>query len=259
MPKLKFDLINPNFDAYFLNQVRVLTEEQIAAIPQELQLKLFRKGGEINEKNTSKLSFLEKLYVLSNSKKKKWNIVIEDEQGIEPSNYKAVAKKNEITISQSEKLSLEGAFILGNKELADTFHYLNNLNVSPAYSHAIKAKNSNTNYKEFKDAVAYFSQLLMFYEGNKKKMVMQKKIKIPEWYILLYFYDGNKKKGSDIYNFKFKYSFNSSKSQIIHGITNLHRLGYLTKYGELRHASYSITALGKELVNDIFSKFIFSV
>lgn len=260
MEKLRFDILNENFDYYFSDNASKLNEEQIDDLPGFLKFKLFRSRNSFNENNTSKLTLLQKLYVLTKSCKKKWYIVIEDEDkglSIEDFNvFKKSIKKRELTITDSERLQLSGDFVLGSKELMESLAHINYLSVSSAYKFAIKGKNLKSDFVEFKKNALYFTRLLMFYESNKKKMVIQKGFKMPEFYTLLYFYDGVKKKGADVYNTVFKNAYNSSKSQINTGLTRLHNKGYLTKYGSVRHTEYSITPLGVEAVNLILSKYV---
>lgn len=263
MQKLRFDILNENLDLYFADNAAKLNEEQIGGLPELIKFKLFRSRNSFNEKNTSKLTLLQKLYVLIKSCKKKWYIVVEDEENglsIEDFNvFKKSIKKRELTITNSERLQLSGDFILGSKELMESLAFLNYLSVSNAYKFAIKGKNLKSDFVEFKKTASYFTKLLIFYESNKKKMVMQKGFKMPEFYTLLYFYDGVKKKGADVYNIVFKHAYNSSKSQINTGLTRLHHKGYLTKFGSVRHTEYSITPLGIEAVNEILSKYVLDV
>src|SRR6266404_3362279 len=60
----KFEVLSENFDLFFANELDKITPDAKDLLPSDVVFKLFRKGGEVNAKGTSRLSFIAKIYVL---------------------------------------------------------------------------------------------------------------------------------------------------------------------------------------------------
>ena len=64
MLKTRFDLFTENFDLFFASLLPKLSADEREKLPIDVKFKLFRGGGEPNAKNTSKLNFIAKLWIL---------------------------------------------------------------------------------------------------------------------------------------------------------------------------------------------------
>ena len=255
----KYDVIHENFDGYFEQRVTKLTEQQKSLLPRKLMIKLYRRGGKItNSLNTSKLNFLEKIYILFRMFKSRWYIVVEDENGgsLEDwENFRKAVKKKEISENNGNRLVNEGHFFLANKETCDAFSYLNELCTSPAYGYLVKAKN-NTGIAKWKREANYITHFLSSYENKKKSFLINTGLKLPEWYVLVHIYDKNDVPTTGIYKEVYKHSFSASPTQIKTAFGSLQDKKMITKQGYTKGATINITEYGKEVVNNILTKYI---
>lgn len=263
MNKTKTDISAENFDLFFSREFENISPQAKDGLPKDLSFKLFRKGGEFNSKSTSKLGFIEKLFVLWKCLNKRWWIVIEDEhKGISADQFVALKnapKIRDYTIEQSEELIASGTFILASNELCNTFSYLNHLGASGAYNYLIKAKNSPKNkVTEAQKEKSWVANFLANYDGQKKNIVANTGLTIPEFYVLLCLYDGSEVASSSIYKEKFKRAYQSTPSKIKLAFGTLQHRGYITKYGVVKGVKLKITPLGKDVLNGIFDKYIFN-
>lgn len=255
----KYDVIHENFDGFFEQRVRNLTEQQKSILPRKLMIKLYRKGGRIsNLLNTSKLNFLEKLYVLFKIFRSRWYIVVEDESGggfDEWNDFKKAVKKNEISEGNSSRLVNEGHFFLANAEVCDAFSYINKLCTSPAYGYLVGAKN-NVGIAKWKSEMQYIVGFLGNYEARKKAFLINSGLKLPEWYILVHIYNKGDVPTSNIYKEVFKYAFSASATQIKTAFGSLQDKKMIVKQGYTKGATIRITPFGVDTIHQIMSKYI---
>lgn len=249
-----------NFDYYFANEVDNISPAAKDSLPRDISFKIFRGGGKQDSNSTSKLSFITKLYVLWQALNKRFFIVVEDEEnGISTEDFLALRKpqkKRDSSIFMADTLKASGTFILGNKELCDTFAYLNRLSTSPAYNYISKAKNTaSKGAAEWSKQMEYICNFIMTYERNKKTWVADHGISIPEWLVLIYLYHGNEVLGSPIYKNVYKRAYQSSPTKLRRCFSVLQAKGLMQKTGDTSGAKLSITALGKDKVNTILTKY----
>lgn len=260
--KTKFDLLAENLDLYFVNQLCRITPQARESLPKDVQFKLFRKGGEINNKNTSSLSFLGKLYVLWRALRKNIFIVIEgeDSNGLSVEDFvelKRAIKIRDYGVDRTNEYVIpQATFVTGDKQLMESMAYLNNLSNSPAYKYLLRAKNPVPNKAEQnKTASEYVCRFLSHYESNRKKIGYESGLNISEWMVLIALYGGNEVESNSMWKSKYQYSFNSSKTKIKLAVGSLQRRGYIVKYGTTFKAKLQITSLGTSVVNEILQKY----
>lgn len=261
MPHLtRFDLSSESLDLYFVDQFPHLTPEAKDALPKDVIFKLFRKGGAFNSNSTSKLGFLAKLYILWRALNKRFWIVIEDEdRGMTPGQFmelRKVAKERDYSMDQAKTIVLSGTLVLANKELGECLQYLNSLSSSPAYNYLIKTKNSPKNkVAKSTEEKEYIARFLTFWEKNKKNMVSQTGLNMPEIYVLLLLFPGDEVIASSIYQKTFRRAYQSSSGKIKLAFGTLQQRGYIRKYGFIKGAKMQITPMGKDVIVGILNKY----
>jgi coproporphyrinogen III oxidase-like Fe-S oxidoreductase len=258
--KTLFDLSCQNFDYYFANHLEDISPQAKDMLPKDVAFKIFRGGGKVNTLNTSKLSFVAKLYILCKCLRKRWYIVVEDEhRGLSPQeflNLREQLKKRVYTEDATNKLVTTGEFVYGSKELMDTLGYLNTLSTSKAYTFLAKNKNPVVNKShEWSKKMQYIVKFILTYEANKKTWVSQYKIEIPEWYVLISLYEGQEVKSSPIHQVTFRRAYQSSPTKIRKCFAVLQSKGLISKTGDRNGTKLRITALGVDLVNTILEKY----
>jgi len=255
-----YKLENENFDLYVNNEVKKLSEDERKSLPTKLMLKICNRSGRFLARN--KLSFFEKIFTLWKARGKRFYIVIEDEeQGMSLSDfekYRSNELKNKVDReelgSPYEQAKLEGFFVLGTKELCDTFSYMNKTTCSPMYNYLVKAKNfPPSKISQYKQEVNYIVRFLWTYESIKKKLNTSLRLNMPELLILMYLYEGKTMVSSDIHKKVFRYCYQSSVTKIKVSFGTLQNMGMITKIGFKRNAKLSITELGKEKVNQVLN------
>jgi hypothetical protein len=256
----KWDIDNENFSYFFERESDRMTESQRLSLPKELYFKLFNRGGKVDTTSSSKLSFLAKLFILIKALRKRTFILIEDENGMDIEKffeYREALKKYKYDVTSAEGLITDTVFVLCNKEVMDTYSHLNKLSVSPAYNYLIKTKNAGPRNKtaEYISQINYIVKVFSFYESNRKRITMQMGIEFSEWLVLIYLFQGGQMLGSAIYKSWFRYSYNSSSTKIKKAFGTLQHRGFIVKIGESRGAKLEITALGRERVCEILTKF----
>lgn len=261
MPKLNFDIASDNFDYFFEKEVGLMGENQKELLPKELLYKVFSKGQRVNTKSTRKLSFLSKIFILFKALRKRVIIIVEDDaNGMDEEEFfkwKKLTSKQNYGEDNASQLISQAAFILGNKELCDTFHRLNNLSVSPAYSYLINSKNKDyTKPNQWLNAMNYINRFLSNYESNRKKIAMQAGLSMAEWLVLIHIYHGKEVLSSSLYKEYYKYSYNTSATKLKGSYSNLQTRGFIEKIGVTNGAKIKITALGRDKVNEIMAKFV---
>lgn len=261
MSKTRIDLASENFDRYFADNIPKLTPEAKDGLPKDILFKLFRKGGEFNSNSTSKLNFIAKLYILVKCLKKRWYIIVEDEDyGMRLQDFNdlpRLIKERNFDIADGEDLKTSGGFILGANDLMNGFAYLNRLSSSPAYNYILSSKNAPKNKAIESDKKdQYLIRFLINYEGVKKVIVSQTGLNMPELYVLMALYHGNEAVGATFYNDLFKRAYQSSPAKIKLAFGSLQQRGYIHKYGVTRGARLQITALGKDTIRGILDKYL---
>lgn len=260
MQKTLFDIDCEALDIFFDHEMGKISSTAKAELPRDVAFKLFRGGGKLNTKSTSKLGFIAKLYVLWKALNKRWWIVIEDEErGMTPGQFMELRKayrKRDYGLDQARALMASGSLVLANKELGNACSYLNQLSVSPAYNYLVKAKNTPTNkVDKSEQELAYIAKFITFYEGQKKNLVANMGLVMPEFYVLLCLYDGNEVSGNQIYQSRFKRAYQSSPGKIRLAFSTLQSRGFIIKHGRTRGATLQITASGKETIRQCLIKY----
>ena len=257
--KTKFDISHENFDIFFANHLAAITPEAKEKLPRDVVYKLWQGGGGLNVNNSSKLNFIAKLWILWKCFRKKIWIVVEDENGISLEHFSKLSKsisRKRIDNESLENGVADGTFVTGIKELSDTLDYLNKQSASSLYNYLKKAKNANPNkVEEWNDAMDFIVDHLSNYERTKKKWITEYGLCMPEYYVLLSTYSGPVR-GSDIYKKIYKGAYFSSATKIKVAFGNLQRKGLIVKDGVAKGATFRITALGSEMMNTIFSKYL---
>lgn len=256
MPKLQFDIASDNFDYFFEKEAALMAESQKELLPKELLFRLYAKGGRVNVKETAKMGFLAKLFVLFKALRKRVIIIVEDDaNGMTEEEYfkwKKLTAKQNYSQENASKLITEAQFVLGNKELCDTYHRLNGLSGSPAYTYLSNARNKDyTRISKWIDGMNGVMRFLTHYEANRKKITLQTGLTMADWLVLIHLYHGNLTKGSLLYKEHYKYSFNTSARKIKGSFSALQVKGFIEKEGVTKDAKIRITALGKDKVCEI--------
>lgn len=262
MKKTLFDLDGgENFDLFFANLLPHINPIAKEAIPKDISFKLFRNGGDVNPKNTSKLGFIAKLYILWRCLRKRWWIVVEDEEnGLSIEDFvklREAIKKRDYGTERADDLVSSGTFVTGSKELSNAFSYLNYLSASPAYNYLVKGKNKIPNKSaEHERHIQYLFRFLSFYESQKKKFVSDTGISIPEFYVLAATYHGKEMKSSLLHTDIYKRAYQSNPSRIKAAVRSLCGRGYMEKFGSTNNSVVRITTLGKDAIRQISAKYI---
>lgn len=256
----KFGIESDNFEIYFQKQISGITESGKEAMPIDLASKLFHYDGRINQGNVRKLSFLGKLFVLWKCLKKRVWIFIEDEDGgmsaEEFVELRKAIKRRDYGIKKAEGLALQGHFCTVNKEFGDTMTYLNSLSMSPTYNFLNRPKNFKiTGTERFVREANYIVRFLRFYEAHKKRWVHEKKLSVPEFYVLIYLYDKEEALGSIMYREFYKRTFHCSERKIKLAFRTLQSRGLIYKHGNTSGARMQITPMGKDMINSILKKY----
>lgn len=261
MPNPQFDISCESFDLFFEKELEKISEPQKELLPEDLVYKIINKGGIVHSKSTRKLSFLSKLFILFKALNKRCIIIIEDEEkGITEEEYfklKKKIEKHDFGEKNASVLVSHLTFVLGNKELVDTYHRMNLMTASPAYNYLVRSKNKDyTKGGEWLAAMNYINRFLSNYEANRKRITMQTGLTMADWLVLIYLYHGNLVPSAAIYNEFYKYSYNSSASKIKGSFSLLQTRRYVEKVGSTKKAKIRITALGRDKVNEIMARYV---
>lgn len=261
MSKLQFDILCENFDHFFAKEASIMSPNQKESLPPELVYKIFKRGHTYDNKATTKLSFIAKLFILFKASRKRWIIIVEDEvNGMSEEQYfeyKRLHGRNEVNVDLAEPLVSQGIFVLGCKELVDSYAKLNMVSISGVYNYLVKSKNKDyTKPDEWIAQMNYVARFLSNYESNRKTIAMQTRLNMSEFMVLLNIYHGKSVLSASIWKDVYRYSFNSSKTLIKVAFGTLQSKGYIEKIGVNKGANIQITALGKDVINDIMSKYV---
>jgi hypothetical protein len=259
--KTLFDISCENLDLYFDRHLPQLTPEAKEGLPKDIIFKIFRRGGVYNSKSTSKLGFLAKLYIMIRSLKKKWYLVIEDEEhGIGLEQFQALKRairERSATMEDAEAMIGNGGLVLANKELSDTFSALNRISMSPAANYLLRSKNPVKNgTTENEKAAQYVVRFLIHWESIKKEITSKTLISIPELLVLLAVYQGNEINGADLYRGIYRRAYQSSQTKIKAAFRSLAAREYVVKFGTTSNSKMQITALGRDVLKGILDKYV---
>jgi hypothetical protein len=261
MAKTRFEISCENFDLFFDHEMGKISPSAKAELPKDVGFKLFRGGGKLNTKSTSKLPLVAKLYILWKCLNKRfWIMVEDDDEGMSTGQFmelRKAYKKKDYSIDQVNVLKSYGEFVLSSGELADSMTYLNRLSGSGAYNYALKGKNSVKNRvtEDFKER-AYLARFLTNYDSQKKNIISSTGLTVPEFYVLLSLYEGKEVPTSHLSKEKFKRAYQSTPSKIKLAFGTLQSKGLVVKNGVIKGATLQITSSGKELLNSMFEKYI---
>lgn len=259
----KFNIDSENLQLFFQEQLASISPTAKESMPKDVAFKLYRGGAKKNAKNTSKLPFVTRLWIMwKYLKKRVWVVVEDEENGLTVDQFlelREAIKKKEKSIDKSEEMILQPTFITSSKELSDCFAVLNNSCASPTYNYIQKAKNGvklsrPSEITTWKMQMAHIAKFLTYYEGNKKRWVATRIVTIPEYYVLLALYDGKEVKSDTIYNGIFKYAYQSKATAVKKAFGALQNRGLIVKIGGSKQTFFKITELGSEIINDILSK-----
>lgn len=257
----KWEIDNENFDHYLTELFKGMSDAQKSKLPIDLSIK-FDKGV---KQAISLLTFVQKLYVLSVAFGKDISLIIEDEKGINEKTFTSI-KKSEAGKKKTGELVDEfrtaGAFFLGNHDLMNWLEYANMVCATPMYKLMSGYKSEmkdrsrvQQRAKTTKESVGGILEMLVHYEGNKKRMATDYDISPGEWYALMFFYMGESIP-TTFYDDKFLYSYLSNRRSLSVALTSLKRKGMLDTRGESRNIKYYITPKGREMLIKIMERIV---
>lgn len=250
MSVTKFDLQSENFDLFFEKSAENLTARCRAELPIDVLSKI----------KNNKLNFFTKIYIMWKCLRKRWWIIVEDEEKGQSADqfvaYRETIKKRDYSTPKAEGLVSKGEFFLANKEFGDTLQYLSDLSGSGAYRFIQRGKNRIVNKTQlWKEDMIAVTKVLVRYEGMKKKWLEEQVVTIPEFYVLMYLYPGEESVGSIMYHEVYYRSFQSSPAKIKLALGSLQLKGYIVKSGATRYSKFRITASGTDVVCSILTRY----
>lgn len=257
----QFDIRSENWEGYFNYLVKQMSMEQRSKIPDNLKRKLISQTN--GKLRPDKLSFVETLFLMTRAFDKKWYIVVEntgEDDVVSKAHfdeYKRQITYNEMSGSEPDKILRGGAFILGDRDLMRCLFHMNDMCVSGAYNYALKLRNATPKniYKD-KKALFYFVNLLLYFDGNKRRIIREFNISMAEMYCLFYLYDGVQKKISPLYEEILPNALAVNKASLLRALKSVVDKKYVERYGTGQHTNYSITSFGISIVNDILVKHV---
>lgn len=257
---IRFDISSQNFDQYFAKELLKITEEGKESLPREIVYKIFKKGHRGTARETVRLSFLAKIYILAKSLRKNIYVVVEDDvNGLNEQEFLAYKKlwpKKSVTIETAQGFVSECNFVLAKKEVSETFNFLNNISGSKHFTYLTKTKNLPPNKTtQWNKEMNYICRFLSYYESNRKRLHINTGVNFSEWLVLLYLYDGELRPSVTIHREWYKYSFNSSSTKLKMAVKTLQTRGYIEKIGSTFKAKVRITTIGRQACTDILSKY----
>lgn len=258
----RIDIINDNFDIFFERQSKKIGQHEKELLPKPYLYKLFKGGAELDVREGAKFSFLQKLFVLWKALKYNIYIVVEDKDGMGIEDFykfKEQHKKRNYSIGQAGNVIANENFVLGNKELSDTFSYLNTLCTGRAYNFLSGTKNRKTKVNHYLSHMKYFAKHYENYESKKKKMCLESGLDMPEFLMLMSLYYRDDIISSEIYKTIYKYSFHSSRTRFKAAFGSLQNKGFIQKSGVAKGAKFKLTELGSNKFNEIVQKYFINV
>lgn len=258
--KTVFGIECDNFDLYFEKQMIGLTQKEIEGVPKDVSSILFKADHTLNIGKAKKLPFLAKQWLLWRCKRKRIYVVVEDEEtGLDLDGFKKLQEaltRRDYGVARAQTLTADGTFITGNRQLCDTFEYLNNLSVSPAYNYLNKPKNyEKTNTGKFVEQMGYITRFLQHYESNKKKWVEEKQVSLPEFLVMIYLYDKEEVNPAPMHKQVYRRSYHSSTTQIKKAYRSLQARNLIVKHSSGRWSKMQITPMGRALISSILNNY----
>lgn len=256
------DIYVPNFDDMLLERLERATPEQLELMPSTLRFKVFKKG----KASIDFMNFNEKLYILSVCFKQSIIIATLDENhGVSGKDFnKALAaQKGKVNNKELlENMQIPALFVQCDKELMRAWQYISYVQCSEIYTlikgaHPREKSKREIKYLAYQRALAGVMKTICNYEGQKKSIIIQFKMSVPELYALLYFYDGEKS-GKDFYTVAFRHAYTSNRGDLGGALMKLYTEGYLDRRGTLKQLKYSITSTGIERVTRVMNKLIYN-
>lgn len=258
--KIKYDISSQNFDNYFSVQIAGISEHEKEELPKEINYKIYKRGQRKDARDIVKLSFLSKVFILVKALRKRLVILVEDENGMneeEYFKYKKMLPKRQITVESTKEYIVNADFALVNKEIMDTYSFMNQICSSKHYSYLTKNKNVGVNKTgQWVKEMNYINRFLSYYESNRKRLTINTGVNFSEWMILIYLYSGEYMPTITIHREWYKYSFNSSATKLKLAFSSLQSKGYIDKIGGTVGAKLRITTIGKNKVNEIMQKYV---
>ena len=259
----KWGYFNPHFDSWFLELLTNITPEQKERLPLDL-LRTLDKGAAHALKS---LNIIRKQYILAVAFKKATITIMEDEQnglGIKDwiQLHKTYRGKGNIG-EMVDTCRLHGAFFLGNHDLMKFLSYVNFVHSNNLYllgtgiAEMPKGRTKLDNrIKKIHELIGSLSELLIHYEGNKKRMKLEYDIDQPEWYALMYFYRHIEKRSREFIHETFIYAQASSIANLKNALTNLKQKKLLDFRGGSKDRRYFLTLSGRELYEKIVNRIV---
>ena len=256
------DIYVPEFDYQLLCKIDNMTPEQKEQLPTELAFKIFKLGTA----SVEKLTFTEKMYILSVCFKQDIIIVTQDsETGIGPKDFRDAVSAQRGKIKNGELLKnmqIPTLFVQGDKELMRALLYMNHIQCSEIFNIIRSANPRNKSKRELKfegyqRALTNLIRMLTHYEGTKKNVIVNFNLSVPKLYALMYFFDGEKR-GKDFYTVAFKHAYTSNRSDLGGALAELYQSGHLSRRGNRNTMRYAITSKGIELLTRILNKLIYN-
>lgn len=262
MGKTRIELSCENFDHFFVKLLPQITSERRAELPLDISMKIFRRNE--SPKDNNKLGFVAKMFVLCKALRKRWFIVVEDdESGISVEKFIELREKSKKGFTGydelSERIICEGTFVLADKELVEALSALNVASMSPMYNYLVKSKNSKikNEVKEQKKGYSYLCRFLANYKHIEKRMLNDNSTMMPEWLVLIHLYanQGTEVVSSTIHKDVFKNAYHSSPAKIKKAFGVLQEKKYIDKIGERKGTKFKINPMGVSFVNGILDRY----
>jgi len=256
--ELKTGIEHENFDRYFIQRAKLMSESEKVKIPKTFLDRLFTRRGNVS---TRRITFFQKIYILLKAFGTNTYILIRDPEGSTPEEFMKLLKdaksKKFDDIAISERMIASGVFVLSSAEMIDTIANLNYKNVSPAYNYILRLKNAGKkNFYKYKKEANFVSEMLVQYESTKAHIAKLKNLHHAEWYTLIWLYNGKEKIGSETYLNIFKGAFMAKQRTFNTAYNKLIDKGLIERVGRNKTAKYRITPLGIDMVNDLLSNYI---
>lgn len=260
MQTVKLDISSENFDLFFLNQLEQMAPSTKEEIPHDLFIKVFNGHGAVSSDKLAKLSFLARLYYLWKMDFNFFLVVEGKEGGVDHEGFiklKEFIKKRDYGVERTGEMKCE--FVIGSKELCDSYEYLNRLSVSPSFNFLMRANRKKlkpNKTTEHRQQMNFIVRFLAHWEAGKRRWSSDSGVTIPELLVLLYCYHGNEVVGSEMYKRFYKGAYQASSISVRRSFISLQAKGLLKRTGFKGSAKMSITALGVEKVNSLINDYV---
>ncbi len=258
MIKFKCDFRVENFDRFFEYKVKNSTTEQRERLPFSIGQRLFRKDGTLT---TSRLNFLQQLYILSQGIDSEIFLLVKNKDTglgvVEFEKFQKNIKQRKYTQDESDDYFGKGIMVLAGKDVIDWMSHINGVSLSAPYNFALRMANTrDQKMPAHEKELVYFAKMISTYEGNKKRIIKDRQLSMPEWYILLYLCDGKERSATNVYEEVYAGALNASRAPILASFKKLVMRGYIQIFGKGKATTYSITPIGKAEIKTVIKKYI---